>query len=115
MNQLQRPRPTLTQARHFIYVEVYMFGSAQHERILGVEDGPHSRWTMMTTTTPPCSHRPKAVGSEDNVLLQSMDESGRGPRIAVAEAVASPLEVQPSINSAGVSSSIGQPLGMMQL
>jgi hypothetical protein len=34
-----------------------------------------------------------------------MDESGRGPRKAVAEAVASPLGVQPSINSAGISSS----------
>ncbi len=41
-----------------------------------------------------------------------MDESGQGPRVAVAEAVASPLGVQPSINSAGISSSIGQPLGM---
>jgi hypothetical protein len=47
---------------------------------------------------------PKA-GCEDDVLLQSMDESGRGPRKAVAEAVASPLGVQHSINSAGISSS----------
>jgi hypothetical protein len=39
---------------------------------------------------------PKA-GSMDNVLLQSMGESGRGPRNAVAEAVASPLRVQLSI------------------
>jgi hypothetical protein len=45
--------------------------------------------------------------------LQSMDESGRGPR--TAEAVASPLAGQPTINSAGVSSSMGQSLGMMQL
>ncbi len=44
------------------------------------------------------------VGSMDDVLLQSMGESSRGPRSAVAEAVASPLGVQPSINSAGISS-----------
>ncbi len=42
---------------------------------------------------------------------QSMDESGQGPRTAVAVAVASPLGVQPSINSARISSSTGQPLG----
>jgi hypothetical protein len=83
-------------------------------RILDVEDGPHSRWTMKTTTTPPCRHRPRA-GGEDDVLLQSMDESGWGPRTAAAEAVASPLGVQPTINSAGVSSSMGQSLRMMQL
>jgi hypothetical protein len=47
--------------------------------------------------------------------LQSMDESGRGPRTAVAEAVASPLGVQLTINSAGISSSMGQSLGLMQL
>jgi hypothetical protein len=52
---------------------------------------------------------------EGDVLLQSMDESGRGPRRAVAKAVASPLGVQPNINSAGFSSSTGQPLGLMQL
>ncbi len=50
---------------------------------------------------------PKA-GSTDDVLLQNVGESGRGPRSAVAEAVAeavaSPLGVQPSINSAGISS-----------
>ncbi len=57
----------------------------------------------------------RRVASEDDVLLQSMGESSWGPRKAVAEAVASPLGVQPSINSAGISSSIGQPLGMMQL
>ncbi len=91
-----------------------MFGSAQHERVLGVEDGPHSSWMMMTTTTPPCKYAPKA-GTEDDVLPQSMDEYGRGPRNAVDEAIASPLGVQPSINSAGFSSSIGRLLGMMQL
>jgi hypothetical protein len=44
------------------------------------------------------------VGSVDNVLPQSMGESGRVPRSAVAEEVASPLGVQPSIDSAGISS-----------
>jgi hypothetical protein len=52
------------------------------------------------------------AGDEDDVLPQSMDESGRGPRNAIAEAVASPLGVQPTINSAGFSSSTGQPLGI---
>jgi hypothetical protein len=42
-------------------------------------------------------------------------EHGRGPRTAIAVAVASPLGVQPDINSAGISSSTGQPLGIMQL
>jgi hypothetical protein len=65
---------------------------------------------MKTTTTPPCRHRLQA-GGEDDAPLQSMDESGRGPRTAVAVAVVSPLGVQPSINSAGISSSTGQPLG----
>ncbi len=46
---------------------------------------------------------------------QDVDESGQGPRNAAAEAVASPLGVQPTINSAGVSSSMGQSLGTMQL
>jgi hypothetical protein len=46
---------------------------------------------------------------------QDVDESGGGPRTAVAEAVAGPLRIQPTINSAGVSSSMGQSLGMMQL
>jgi hypothetical protein len=59
----------------------------------------------------PVQASPRAGGEED-VLLQSMDESGRGPRTAVAEAVASPLGVQPTINSAGVSSSMGQSLGI---
>jgi hypothetical protein len=81
-----------------------MLGSSQNERILDDEDNPHSTWTMKTITTPLCRYRPRA-GSEDDVPLQSMDESGRGPRKAVAEAVASPLGVQPSINSDGVSSS----------
>ncbi len=52
---------------------------------------------------------------DEGALRQDVDESGRGPRTAVAEAVASPLGVQPTINSAGVSSSMGQLLGTMQL
>jgi hypothetical protein len=71
--------------------------------------------------------RPRQAGGGDEGLLlvgvdlmvkasrQDVDESGRGPRTAVAEAVASPLGVQPTINSAGVSSSMGQSLGTMQL
>jgi hypothetical protein len=56
------------------------------------------------TATPRVGTAPKA-GSEDDVPLQSMDESGRGPRTAIAEAVAGPLGVQPSINSTVVPSS----------
>ncbi len=49
--------------------------------------------------------RPRAVSapkadSEEGVPLQSKDESGRGPRKAIAEAVAGPLGVQQSKNSA---------------
>ncbi len=82
-------------------------------RILGVEDGPHSRWTMATTTTPPCQCFPQTK-KRRRCPPQSMDESGQGPRTAVAEAVASPLGVQPSIHSPGFSSSTGQSLGLMQ-
>ncbi len=39
---------------------------------------------------------PKAGGVEDDPL-QSMDKSGRGPRRAIAEAVACPLGVQPTL------------------
>jgi hypothetical protein len=42
-----------------------------------------------------------------------MDGSGQGLRTVVAVAIASPLGVQPSIDSAGISSSTGQPLGMI--
>jgi hypothetical protein len=69
---------------------------------------------------------PRQAGGGDEGLLvgvdlmvkashQDVDESGQGPRTAVAEAVASPLGVQPTINSAGVSSSMSQSLGTMQL
>jgi hypothetical protein len=34
LTKLRRPRPTHTQARRFICVLVFMFGSAQHERVL---------------------------------------------------------------------------------
>ncbi len=53
---------------------------------------------------PPAGITPKAGGLEDDPL-QSMDESGRGPRRAVAEAVACPLGVQPGIDSTEYSSS----------
>ncbi len=41
------------------YVKEVLFGSGHDERILGVDDGPHSRWTMMTTTTPQRPRLPK--------------------------------------------------------
>ncbi len=46
----------------FCYVKVVLFGSTPDERVLGVEDGPHSRWTMKMTTTPPrrCLPKPAA-------------------------------------------------------
>jgi hypothetical protein len=68
--KVQRAGPLLTQSRHFIYVEVSVFGSAQDERVLGIEDSPHSRWTMMTTTTPPRRSLPKRI-SEDDVFLRA--------------------------------------------
>jgi hypothetical protein len=77
-----------------------MLDFSQNKRVLDDEDDPHSYWTMKTTLRPRAGVAPKA-GSADDVLLQSMGESGQGPRKAVA--VASPLGVQPSINSAGVS------------
>jgi hypothetical protein len=48
-------------------------------------------------------------------LCWTKDEHGQGPKTAVAEAVAIPLGVQPSIHNAGFSSSTGQSLGLMQL
>jgi hypothetical protein len=48
---------------------------------------------------------PKAI-SKGNDHPQSMGEFGRGPRRAVAEAVARPLGIQPSINITVVSSFI---------
>jgi hypothetical protein len=50
--------------------------------------------------------------------LQSMDESGQGPRRAVAEAVARPLGVQPSIkfkHHCSLLLQIGQPLGYSKI
>ncbi len=85
-----------------------MFGSAQNGRVLDDEEDPHSSWTMLTITTPPCRYCPKG-GQQRDGALQSMDESGQGPRKAVAEAVAGPLGVQPSINNAVLQE--GQPLG----
>ncbi len=68
--KVQRAGPLLTQSRRFIYVEVIMFGSTQGERILGVEDGPRSIWTMMTNATPPRWRSPKH-SREDDVLLRA--------------------------------------------
>ncbi len=52
---------------------------------------------LPTPLRPPCRSRPKA-GSKGHGRPQNLDESGRGPRRAVAKAVASPLGVQRSIN-----------------
>ncbi len=71
MIKVRRAGPTLTQSRRFIYVEVTVFGSAQDERILGVEDGPHSRWTMMTTTTP-------HAGASPSTAAKTMSSSEHG-------------------------------------
>jgi hypothetical protein len=60
----------------FCYVKVFLFGSAQDERVLGVKDGPHSRWTMMTNTTPPRRRLPKP-SSEDDVLLRAWRSPAR--------------------------------------
>ncbi len=81
-----------------------MFGSAQNGQVLDDEEDPHSSWTMLMVTTPPCRYRPKG-GQQRDDPLQSMDETGQGPRKAIAEDVAGPLGVQPSIYNAVVSSS----------
>jgi hypothetical protein len=47
---------------------------------------------------------PKAEDKEADPL-QNMNKSGQGPRRAIAEAIASPLGVQPSINNAVLLSS----------
>jgi hypothetical protein len=57
---------------------------------------------MVMITTPPRRRLPKP-SSEDDVLLRAWTSP--------AVAVASPLRIQPSINSTGISSSTGQPLG----
>ena len=59
----------------FCYVEVVLFGSTPDERVLGVEDGPHSRWTMKTTTTPPAPAPPE-ISSE---AMSSSEHGGVRP------------------------------------
>jgi hypothetical protein len=74
----------------FCYVKVVLFGSAHDERVLGVEDGPHSRWTMRTTTTPPRQRLPwpaaKTMSSSEHGGVRpgtkdcrSRSESSGGP------------------------------------
>jgi hypothetical protein len=88
--KVRQAGPTLTQSRRFIYVEVTVFGSAQDGQILGVEDGPHSRWTMMTTTTPRAAASPSAAAKTMSSLehgrvwpgtkdCRSRSESSGGP------------------------------------
>jgi hypothetical protein len=42
--------------------------------------------------------------ARDTIAPEKLDESGRGPRRAIAEAIASPLGVQPSIDITAFSS-----------
>jgi hypothetical protein len=59
----------------FCYVKVVLFGSTPDERVLGVEDGPHSRWTMKTTTTPPRRRLPKSAAK----TMSSSEHGGVRP------------------------------------
>ncbi len=59
----------------FCYVKVVLFGSTPDERVLGVEDGPHSRWTMKTTTTPPRRRLPKPAAK----TMSSSEHGGVWP------------------------------------
>jgi hypothetical protein len=60
---------------------------------------------MMTNSTPGAPESAAEGEVKADNFRQRIDESGQGPRRAVAEAVAHPLEIQPSIdNTAGFSS-----------
>jgi hypothetical protein len=106
--------PSLTQSRRFVCLEVVMFGSAQEESNIRCRRRPPLQMDDDDDHYAPAPAPPQAQ-QRRRCPPQSMDESGQGPRTAVAVAVASPLGVQPNINSAGISSSTGQPLGTMQL
>jgi hypothetical protein len=80
-----------------------MSGSAQDGRVFD-DEGDHSVGNDDDHYAPSAGTALKAI-SKGHGRPQSMDESGRGPRRAVAEAVASPLGVQSGINSTVVSSS----------
>ncbi len=112
--KVRRAGPTLTQSRRFIYVEVIVFGSAQDESNIRCQRQPPLQMDDDDDHYAPAPALPQAQ-QRRRCPPQSMDESGQGPRTAVAVAVASPLGLQPDINSAGISSSTGQPLGTMQL
>ncbi len=63
------------------------------------EDAPHSKGAIMTTTTPPCHRtRHEKETTKKTTPTRSMDESHHRPKRAIAEAVAHPLGIQPSIN-----------------
>jgi hypothetical protein len=60
---------------------------------------------MMTNSTPGAPDSGTEGEAKADNFRQHMDESGQGPRRTVAEAIAHPLEIQPSIdNTAGFSS-----------
>jgi hypothetical protein len=106
--------PSLTQSRRFIYVTVVLLGSAQDESNIRCRRLPPLQMDDYDDRYAPAPAPPQAQ-QRRRCPPRSMDESGRGPRTAVAVAVASPLGIQPNINNAGISSSTGQPLGTMQL
>jgi hypothetical protein len=57
-----------------------LFGSAQNERELDGEDDPPLQVDDGERPLRPRAGIAPKAGSEDDVLLQSMDESNRGPR-----------------------------------
>jgi hypothetical protein len=111
--KVRRAGPTLTQLRCIIYVKVVLFGSAQDESNIRCRRPPLQMDDGDDHYAP--APAPPQAQQRRRCPPQGMEESGQGPRTAVAVAVASPLGVQPDINSAGISSSTGQPLGTVQL
>jgi hypothetical protein len=98
--------PSLTQSRRFIYVTVVLLGSAQEESNIRCRRLPPLQMDDDDDRYAPAPAPPQAQ-QRRRCPPRSMDESGRGPRTAVAIAVASPLGIQPNINNAGISSSTG--------
>ncbi len=106
-------RRTKAQSRRFIYVEVFCLAPPRRTSITWWRRPPLP-WTMRKTTTPPVQVSPQG-GRRRRCPPSEHGWVRPGTKESVAEAVASPLGVQPNINSAEVSSSTGQPLGLMQL
>jgi hypothetical protein len=80
-----------------------MFGFAQEERVFDDKDDPPLQMDGDDDCYVPLAGTATKAASKGCNHPQSMDESGRGPRRAIAEAIARPLEVQPSINITVVS------------